>query len=198
MTIKKINNAIWNRIYTAFVKSVFHKYSIRYGKNLFVMNDLPILHLSQQHGNIEIGDNFTINSSNNETSWYSKSAITVKHGASLFIGNNVGINGALIYCSNEVTIGDFSIIGGATRVMDTNFHSVDYKVRRDKKRFCECVSKPIHIGEDVFIGTNCIICKGVTIGDRSVIAAGSVVVKDIPADCIAGGNPAKIIKHINQ
>ena len=112
MTIKKINNAIWNRIYTAFVKSVFHKYSIRYGKNLFVMNDLPILHLSQQHGNIEIGDNFTINSSNNETSWYSKSAITVKYGASLIIGNNVGINGALIYCSNEVTIGDFSIIGG--------------------------------------------------------------------------------------
>lgn len=55
-------------------------------------------------------------------------------------------------------------------------------------------TKPIIIGNHVLIGTQCMILKGVTIGDRSIIAAGSVVTKDIPSDCIAGGNPAKIIK----
>lgn len=54
------------------------------------------------------------------------------------------------------------------------------------------------IGDDVFIGTNCIILKGVTIGARSIIAAGSVVTKSIPADCIAGGNPAKIIRRNSE
>ena len=56
------------------------------------------------------------------------------------------------------------------------------------------ISSPIVIEDDVFIGVNCIILKGVTIGARSIIAAGSVVTKSIPADCIAGGNPAKVIR----
>lgn len=53
---------------------------------------------------------------------------------------------------------------------------------------------PISIGDDVFIGANCIINKGITIGDRSIVAAGIVVVKSIPEDEICGGNPAKLIK----
>lgn len=57
-------------------------------------------------------------------------------------------------------------------------------------------SAPIVIEDDVLIGTRCIILKGVTIGARSIIAAGSVVTKSIPADCIAGGNPAKVIRRM--
>ena len=56
---------------------------------------------------------------------------------------------------------------------------------------------PIVIEDDVLIGTRCIILKGVTIGARSIIGSGSVVVKSIPADCIAAGNPCKIIRYIN-
>lgn len=58
------------------------------------------------------------------------------------------------------------------------------------------MSSPIIIEDDVFIGMNCLILKGVTIGARSIIAAGSVVTKSIPSDCIAAGNPAKVIKHL--
>ena len=54
------------------------------------------------------------------------------------------------------------------------------------------------IYNDVLIGTRCIILKGVTIGARSIIGSGSVVVKTIPADCIAAGNPCKVIKYINE
>ncbi|MDO8610502.1 MAG: DapH/DapD/GlmU-related protein [bacterium] len=55
----------------------------------------------------------------------------------------------------------------------------------------------MHIGKNVWITTRCTILPGVTIGDNSIIAAGSVVTKDIPPNCLAGGNPAKIIKKLN-
>jgi maltose O-acetyltransferase len=59
-------------------------------------------------------------------------------------------------------------------------------------------AKPISIGEDVWVGGSAIICPGITIGDRSVIGAGSVVTKDIPADVFAAGNPCKVIKFLTQ
>ena len=58
------------------------------------------------------------------------------------------------------------------------------------------IDKEIIIGDDVLIGTNCIVLKGVRIGARSIIGAGSIVTKDIPSDCIAAGNPAKVIKYL--
>ena len=58
------------------------------------------------------------------------------------------------------------------------------------------IDKEIIIEDDVLIGTNCIVLKGVRIGARSIIGAGSIVTKDIPSDCIAAGNPAKVIKYL--
>jgi maltose O-acetyltransferase len=58
------------------------------------------------------------------------------------------------------------------------------------------IAKPVYIGKNVWITTRCIILPGVKIGDNSIIAAGSVVVKDIPANCFAAGNPAKVIRKL--
>ena len=81
--------------------------------------------------------------------------------------------------------------------MDSNFHNLDWKVRMDRMTDWKTpLSAPIHIGDCVFIGARSIICKGVTIGDHAIIAAGSVVIKDIPADEIWGGNPAKFISKV--
>ena len=80
--------------------------------------------------------------------------------------------------------------------MDSNFNSSDWHVRRSESDIKDAKSSPVTICDDVFIGAGSIICKGVTIGERSMIAAGSVVVSDIPADCIAGGNPCKVIKNL--
>lgn len=81
--------------------------------------------------------------------------------------------------------------------MDTDAHSVDFRVRRDiNTDIKEKHSSPVVIEDDVLIGVNSIILKGVTIGARSVIGAGSIVTKSIPADCIAAGNPAKVIKYL--
>ena len=86
-------------------------------------------------------------------------------------------------------------IGGNVRIFDHDFHSLDASHRRNGKLDREKVrSRPVVVEEDVFIGTNATILKGVHIGARSIVGAGSVVtLREIPADSIVAGNPAKII-----
>ena len=81
--------------------------------------------------------------------------------------------------------------------MDTDAHSLNYLDRRDGDMdMANRVDKGIVIEDDVLVGAYAIVLKGVTIGARSVIGAGSVVTKDIPADCIAAGNPARVLKQL--
>lgn len=130
------------------------------------------------------------------TSWFCKTKIVVGKGAKLSIGNNSGLNGVLLCCHDCITIGEHVNIGGGTRIYDTDFHPIDWQ---DRRAGCGITkTAPVVIENDVFIGTGCIIGKGRRIGARSVIAAGSVVTKDIPADCIAGGNPCKVIRYLGD
>lgn len=124
------------------------------------------------------------------------SKIVVRSGANLAIGNNVGISNTLIHCSDSITIGDNVKIGGACMIFDSNFHSLDPEARRNPEKDIKgAKTAPIEIKNDSFIGARSTICKGVTIGERAIIQAGSVVTNDIPADCIAGGNPCVVIKY---
>ena len=124
--------------------------------------------------------------------------LRVKGLGVLKIWNNVGINSSAIFCDESVTIKDFVHIGGGCQIFDTNFHNIDYLGRRDPVLNSLSKTSPVLIEEDVFIGSRCIICKGVTIGARSIVAAGSVVIHNIPPDELWGGNPAMFIKKINQ
>lgn len=148
-------------------------------------------------GTFSCGRNVVLNSIGIDLPKWSH--ITIADGAKLEIGDNSGLSQFSIYCKELISIGQHVNIGAGTLIFDSNFHSTDYSVRRnrllDKK---SAVTSPVIIEDDVFIGARSIICKGVTIGARSIIAAGSVVVKDIPADCIAGGNPCKVIKYLNS
>lgn len=147
---------------------------------------------------LEIGDNFICNSG-----WkYSLgrtfcSKIVVSDGATLSIGNHSGISNTLIYCRTLISIGSFVNIGDGVMIFDSNFHSLDWRDRLHRTIDVKnAKSSPIIIEDSVFIGANSIICKGVTIGRNSIIAAGSVVVKSIPANCLAGGNPCLVIRHL--
>ncbi|MDY4160912.1 MAG: acyltransferase [Prevotella sp.] len=122
--------------------------------------------------------------------------IVVLPGATLKIGNNTGMSQVSITCKNSITIGSHCTIGAGVMIFDTNFHNVDWKIRRLAEDCQTAKTAPVTIGDDCFIGTRSIICKGVNIGSRAIIAAGSVVVKDIPSDCIAGGNPCKVVKQL--
>jgi acetyltransferase-like isoleucine patch superfamily enzyme len=115
-------------------------------------------------------------------------------GGGIEIGDFTGASAVVISSRSGVKIGKHCNIGGNVRIFDHDFHALDTEVRRGPRGCDDCATKPITIGDDVFIGTQSIILKGVTIGDRAIIGAGSVVTKDVPADSIVAGNPAGVIR----
>jgi acetyltransferase-like isoleucine patch superfamily enzyme len=122
-------------------------------------------------------------------------SIYTKQGATVTIGNNTGFSGVSIHCINKIQIGNDTIIGANTSVWDNDLHELDYVERLNHSGNIH--SAPISIGNNVFIGEGCRILKGVTIGDRSIVGAGSIVTKNIPPDEIWAGNPAKFVKKTN-
>lgn len=158
---------------------------------------LPYIYISRK-GNCNIGRNFSVTSSllSSISGGYVKSRIEVRSGASLDIGQNVGISGVTIFCSDSILIGNNTKIGFGTHIYDTDFHSLNPIIRASSKDSLMAKKQSIKIGKNVFIGTQCLILKGVVIGDNSVIAAGSVVSRDIPANEIWGGNPVAFIKKV--
>ncbi len=114
--------------------------------------------------------------------------------AKLTVGDNVGISGGGVCVQTEVSIGNNVMFGANAFVTDTDFHPVHPENRRYNKQ--DIRSKKVVIEDNVFLGMNTIVLKGVTIGKNSIVGAGSVVVKDIPANQIWGGNPAKFIKSL--
>jgi len=119
---------------------------------------------------------------------------TRRPDAKLIIGDDFGMTGGSIVCEEQITIGDRVTIGANTVIADTDFHPLDSTQRYEAP--LDGATRPIMIEDDVFIGMQCLILKGVTIGRGSVIGAGSVVTKDIPPNSIAAGNPARVLKTI--
>lgn len=113
------------------------------------------------------------------------------------IGSSSGLTSAVLSARTLIQIGNHVNIGANARIYDHDFHSLDFRDRRSSRLDREAVkTAPVIIGDDCFIGTGSIILKGVNIGARSIVAAGSVVsLKEIPPDSLVGGNPARIIKR---
>lgn len=116
------------------------------------------------------------------------------HCSGIYIGENVFINsGCTMLNGGEIHIGNHTLIGPCCQ-LNTPEHPMNYVERREPKE----TAYPIHIGEDCWLCGGVIVCPGVTIGDRCIIAAGSVVTKDIPSDSMAAGCPAVVKKKLNQ
>ena len=191
------------RIYTAFFwranRLLFKLNGISYGRNLMV-NGLFIIDIANS-AKVNIGDDCFLNSGRgiNPLCANNKGNIMVRDGAFIRIGNNCGFSSPIFFIHKGLTIGNHVNVGANVTFLDSDCHSVNYMDRHtlsiDEQHKLE---KEIVIDDDVLIGMNCQILKGVHIGARSIIGAGSVVTKDIPADSIAAGNPAKVIKSINN
>lgn len=135
-------------------------------------------------GQVRIGANCIF-----RTFWH-QPHIYVRENAELEIGDYSGFNdGVVLYASTSVKLGERVLIGDNSRVYDTDFHklSPDIPVKY----------APVTIGNNVWVGVNCLILAGSKIGDHSVIGAGSVVTGEIPSKCLAAGVPAKPIKNLD-
>lgn len=170
-----------------------------YRKNFdFTVNIFGFPIISFKDGSkVKIGKNLTLIS----TSYFSEPGVnhpviirTLDSKAELIIGNNVGISGGGICCAEKIIIGDNVMFGANSFVTDSDFHPVEPSNRRFSRENIK--TAPVIIEDNVFLGMNVIVLKGVKIGKNSIIAAGSIVVNNIEANCIAAGIPAKKIKEI--
>lgn len=123
-----------------------------------------------------------------------KPPLFVDYGENIHLGARSFINYNLTALDvATITIGEDTQLGPNVQLL-TPTHPIDPQPRRDKLE----AAKPITIGNNVWLGGGVIVCPGVTIGDNSVVGAGSVVTKDIPENVVAFGNPAHVIRKIDD
>jgi acetyltransferase-like isoleucine patch superfamily enzyme len=119
---------------------------------------------------------------------------TRSKSAVISIGQHSHLTATIIIAMNRIEIGNHVWIGSNTTIVDTDFHPLDPHQRLIDPSIAD--TAPVTIEDDVFIGMNCIILKGVHIGKSSVVGAGSVVTKDVPPNAIVVGNPAVFVRNI--
>jgi acetyltransferase-like isoleucine patch superfamily enzyme len=113
---------------------------------------------------------------------------TFNEGTIITIGEGSGFSGTVVGAFNSITIGRNVKCGANTLITDSDWHPEDPRSSKPK---------PVVIGDNVWLGANSVVLKGVTIGTNSVIGINSVVTKDIPANVVAAGNPCRVIKELN-
>lgn len=177
-------------IFTKAYHFLLNQNSIRLGSNASIQPD-TVLKGVNIRGNVTIGK---------------KSIIKfVEIIGNVTVGNHTTINGPnvqILSKLNPIRIGNFCSVAKDVTIQEYN-HRADrlstYNFEKHifaGKSINDVVSKgPIVIGSDVWIGTKCVILSGVTIGDGAIVAAGSIVTKDVPAYAIVGGNPARVIRY---
>jgi acetyltransferase-like isoleucine patch superfamily enzyme len=188
-----------NQYYGIANKCKLSLLGVKYGKHCIVHGGLRVS--LDKDAELSIGDNFCFLSgrSLNPLSRNLRGCLRVNHDARLAIGDDVNLSSVVLWAHQSIEIGNHVSIGANTIVMDSDAHSLNYMDRRNADSDMKAKNnKKITIGNDILIGANCIILKGVNIGDRAVVGAGSVVCKDVPEDCIVAGNPAKVIKNMNN
>lgn len=150
------------------------------------------VHFLKKRGTqIEIGNNCTFRSSK-ASNWIGVDRPCMistqgENSAFIKIGDNCGFSGTVIGAFINITLGNNVRCGANTLITDSDWHLEDPRVGNPK---------PVFIGDNVWLGVNSVVLKGVTIGKNSVIGANSVVVSNIPENVIAAGNPCKVIRSL--
>ncbi len=137
---------------------------------------------------------------------YAGCSFSIGEKGSVEVGDFTLLNGALLMAEEKITIGHHCLVSWNVGIADSDFHPVDPALRMQDAEAINPYSpnrqrppigtKPVTIGNNVWIGMNAIVLKGVTIGDNSIIAAGAVVTHDIPENVVFAGNPGKIVKEL--
>jgi acetyltransferase-like isoleucine patch superfamily enzyme len=143
----------------------------------------------------------------NHVSCYAGVSFALGQNGTCKIGDFSLINGAMIMAEERIEIGAFCLISWNVGIADSDFHPIDAALRRldvmalapfykDRPPRPSIAAKPVFIKDNVWIGFNAVILKGVTIGENSIVAAGAVVTKDVPPNSVVAGNPGVIVKRL--
>lgn len=148
---------------------------------------------------MEIGDDFHLVSSPRRSAitQFSRGQFTVFPGAVIRLGNHVGLNGTAVTAKRRIEIGDDTMIAANVVIVDSDFH-VEWPPERRWTTNTSEFDEEVIIGRNVWIGMNTIVLKGTRIGDNTIIGAGSVVRGHIPGNCLAAGNPARVIRTLSE
>jgi acetyltransferase-like isoleucine patch superfamily enzyme len=119
---------------------------------------------------------------------------TRRADATLTVGADCGFTGATLVAAAAIQIGDRVQVGGNASIVDTDFHPLVPEERH--ANFNAGAAAPITIEDDVFVGMDALILKGVTVGEGAVVGAGSVVSRDVPPRTIVAGNPAEVVREL--
>jgi acetyltransferase-like isoleucine patch superfamily enzyme len=155
----------------------------------------PILTMHPE-ASISIGARVTLNSDNSEyhVSMYAPVKLVAdRAGATISIGDDTRIHGSCIHAWKSIAIGKRCLIAANCQIVDSNGHPTALDCPEIRIRETDC-PRPVVICDDVWIGTGAIILPGVTIGQGSVVGAGAVVTRDIPAGVVVAGNPARVVR----
>ena len=189
--LEKVLTALWGALFRleCFLKGVF------VGRNVEIFGKCIIRKAPKTE--IRIGNNVQIISS----SWRSSTAScgrskirTFYPTAKVIMGDGSGMTGgAIIARSKTIRIGERCMLAPNVTILDSDFHILWPPDRRHDTWETD-IDQDVTLESNVLVGTGSLILKGVTIGENSVIAAGSVVTSSIPKNCLAGGNPAKVLR----
>jgi acetyltransferase-like isoleucine patch superfamily enzyme len=153
---------------------------------------------SKQPGAVRIG---------NHVSVYAGCSFSIGPNGSCAIGDFTLLNGALIMAEERIEIGSHCLISWNVGIADSDFHPLEPAQRvtdaqalapffKDRPPRPKLATAPVKIADNVWIGMNAVILKGVTIGENSVVAAGAVVTKSVAADVVVAGNPAQVVRQL--
>ena len=171
--------------------------NVKFGEGFYCESAQIFRHLrSKKPGAIVIG---------NHVSCYAGCSFAIGENGHCMVGDFTLLNGALIMAEEKIDIGSYCLISWGVGIADSDFHPLEPAQRlidaqalapffKDRPPRPRLTTAPVKICNNVWIGMNAVILKGVTIGDNSVVAAGAVVTKSVPANTVVAGNPATTVK----
>lgn len=200
--LKKILYRLETRLLEIWIKMIKNSHFINNGRFVLDQNTKLILDKKSMidiSGELVLSKNSIINNKRSSIlrmdkdsllnvrgrfSFFYGADIILFEGAELNLGNSFINSDCKIRCHKSITIGDGCAISHDFTVMDSNAHKLNG----------DTGTEPVHIGNNVWIGTRVLVMPGVTIGDGAIVAAGSVVTRDVPAKTVVAGVPARVIK----